>query len=147
MTDRQETILVVDDQKDVRATVIRTLAAPNRHFVEAETGQEALTALADHGFDAVVLDIMMPEMDGLDALAHIRAQSRLATLPVIMLTALEDKEVEALALGATDYVRKPFSPAALRLRLEAALTSAVAENLLAAVQADDAGEAARETTA
>ena len=134
MTAVQDMILIVDDQRDIRATVKRTLADEGRRFLEAGDGTEALQILEKQGgeIDAVVLDIMMPRTDGLETLASIRAREPIAHLPVVMLTALEDKEVEALALGATDYVRKPFDPVVLRLRVEQALTTAVAEQTLRA---------------
>lgn len=130
-----ERILIVDDEEDIRLTIQRTLSANERAFVQAENGEEALAAINarnPHYFSCVILDIMMPVMDGLDTLASIRGNQRTARLPVIVLTALEDKEIEALTLGANDYIRKPFDPGALRLRVENTLTTAVAERLMLA---------------
>jgi CheY-like chemotaxis protein/K+-sensing histidine kinase KdpD len=90
---------------------------------QAESGMEALKLLQKKKFDAILLDIMMPEMDGYQVLTHIRQNKNTQHLPVIMITAIDDsKSVEqCIENGADDYLVKPFNPSLLRARLEGCL--------------------------
>lgn len=103
-------ILIVDDDADVRAVI--EIALDGHECVMAEDGIEALDILARGGFDAVVLDVMMPRMDGIDTLRTIRRDSDLKDLPVLMLTAKvgEDDHLRGFRSGADAYLTKPFDP-------------------------------------
>ena len=113
-------ILIVDD--DARLfELLQSYLEPNGVVsVHAQNGRRGLEALAASAFDAVLLDVMMPELDGLKALQKIRENSR---VPVIMLTAKGDEtdRVVGLEMGADDYLAKPFSPRELLARLRAVL--------------------------
>jgi len=102
-------ILIVDDIADNRAVLARRFQRRGYETVEADGGRQALELLAAQSFDLVLLDVMMPEMDGLEVLRRIRSQRSAIELPVIMVTAKSESEniVEALGLGANDYVTKP----------------------------------------
>ncbi|MFN3428406.1 MAG: response regulator [Candidatus Sericytochromatia bacterium] len=119
------TILVVDDTALNRDMLSRRLRREGHTVVVAEGGAEALAALAREAFDLVLLDVMMPVMDGLEVLASLRRSHSLAELPVIMVTARDQSAdmVEALALGANDYVAKPidFPVLLARVRTQLAL--------------------------
>jgi class 3 adenylate cyclase len=90
---------------------------------EAATGREALTKLKEADFDLVLLDILMPDLDGFQTLEFIKEDQRLRHIPVIMLTALDDVDsiVRCVEAGAEDYVPKPFNPVILRARITASL--------------------------
>ena len=118
-------VLLADDNGDLRAYVTRILSA--RHEVIAvRSGVEALAALRAGGFDLVVSDVMMPEMDGFELVRAIRSDPELQMLPVIMLSARagESAAVEGLERGADDYIAKPFSSEELLARVYAQLSAA-----------------------
>lgn len=118
-----EYVLVVDDEPDISALVAYHLARESYRVRTVSTGAEALQALERERPDLVVLDLMLPEMSGLDVLREIRRSPELESLPVILLTARREEEdrVKGLRLGADDYVAKPFSPQELVLRVGAVL--------------------------
>jgi len=111
-------VLVVDDEPIVRDVVVRYLEQAGFDTHEAEDGIAARALLEQKMPDAIVLDLMMPGMDGLDLCRWIRARS---DVPVIMVTALgeEADRIVGLELGADDYVTKPFSPRELATRVKA----------------------------
>jgi len=113
-------VLVVDDDVTVREVVVSYLRAGGHAVVEAADGAEALRAMRSDPADLVVLDLMMPGIDGLEVCRRLRAAG---DVPIIMLTALgaEVDRVVGLESGADDYVTKPFSPRELVLRVEALL--------------------------
>ncbi len=113
-------ILVVDDEPRMCKFMRMNLELEGFRVVEAANGLEALERVREDLPDLVVLDVMMPEMDGFEALEHIREVS---SVPVIMLTVKADEEdkVRGLELGADDYVTKPFSPRELMSRIRAVL--------------------------
>jgi two-component system response regulator MprA len=114
-------VLVVDDEPAVRAALQRALAL-ERHDVElAEDGQQALDALAEATVDAIILDVMMPRVDGLEVCRRLRAAGD--RTPVLMLTARDaiDDRVDGLDAGADDYLVKPFALRELNARLRALL--------------------------
>jgi two-component system KDP operon response regulator KdpE len=113
-------ILVVDDEPRMIQFVRMNLEAEGARVAQAHTGLEALRAVRDHLPDAVILDVMMPELDGFETLKQLREFSE---VPVIMLTVRADEEerVRGLELGADDYLGKPFSPRELVSRLKAVL--------------------------
>ena len=117
-------ILIVDDIEDNRYTLRRRLKRLGYlHVDEACDGREALDALAANDFDAVLLDIMMPEVNGYEVLEKLREQGRLSDPPIIVISALDemDSVVQCIELGAEDYLTKPFNPTLLRARLHATL--------------------------
>ncbi|WP_329124385.1 response regulator transcription factor [Streptomyces sp. NBC_01353] len=113
-------VLVVDDDPTVAEVVTGYLERAGFAVERAADGPTALTAAAGHRPDLVVLDLMLPGMDGLEVCRELRARG---PVPVIMLTARSDEEdrVLGLEIGADDYVTKPFSPRELVLRVEAVL--------------------------
>jgi len=102
-------LLIVDDVEDNRIILARRFQRRGFDIVEASGGEEALALIAARRFDTVMLDVMMPEMDGIEVLRRIRTAHSASALPVIMVTAKSQSEdvVAALALGANDYVTKP----------------------------------------
>ncbi|MFL6155393.1 MAG: response regulator [Marmoricola sp.] len=113
-------VLVVDDDVTVREVVVSYLRAGGYDVVEAPDGQSALREMRELPADLVVLDLMMPGIDGLEVCTRLRA---MGDVPIIMLTALgsEADRVVGLESGADDYVTKPFSPRELVLRVNALL--------------------------
>lgn len=114
------TILVVDDEPRLRDVARLNLEMAGYRVVEAGTGFEALDQLRQELPDLIIMDVMMPEMDGFSALKQIR---EVATTPVIMLTVRNDERdrIRGLDLGADDYMTKPFSTPELLLRVKAVL--------------------------
>lgn len=119
-------VLVVDDDPDVRQLVEMKLRLDGIETLTAANGQEALDMLAEHDVDLVVLDLMMPVMDGIETCKRIRADESRSELPVIMLTAnSQATDIQTgLLTGATDYVVKPFSPRELLSRVRGSLARA-----------------------
>ena len=113
-------VLVVDDDHTVREVVVSYLRAAGHAVDEAVDGEQALATMHRHPADLVVLDLMLPGIDGLEVCRRLRSTG---TVPVIMLTALgeETDRVVGLELGADDYVTKPFSPRELVLRVDSVL--------------------------
>lgn len=116
-------LLVVDDMEHNRDVLARRLERQGHTVAVAPGGAEALALLSGSGFDLVLLDIMMPGMDGYEVLARIKAHPDLRHTPVIMITALDDLEsvVRCIEIGAADYLTKPFNPVLLRARVGACL--------------------------
>jgi DNA-binding response OmpR family regulator len=114
------TVLVIDDDPTVREVVSRYLSRDGHRVVERSNGADGLAAALTEEPDLVVLDLMMPGMDGLAVCRELRKQS---VVPVIMLTALgeESDRVIGLEYGADDYITKPFSPRELALRVAGVL--------------------------
>ncbi len=119
-------VLVVDDDHTVREVVVSYLRAAGHEVVEAADGTAALQSARQVPADLVVLDLMLPGMDGLEVCRRLREVS---DVPVIMLTALgsETDRVVGLERGADDYVTKPFSPRELVLRVESVLRRSVVD--------------------
>ncbi|MFP4588705.1 MAG: response regulator [Candidatus Bipolaricaulota bacterium] len=115
-----KTILVVDDDEKLVELVERYLEKDGYQVLTAYTGKEALKTYRRREVDLIILDLMLPEVDGLKVCERIRNQSG---VPIIMLTAKtsEEEKIEGLDLGADDYVTKPFSPGELLARVRAAL--------------------------
>lgn len=113
-------VLVVDDDHTVREVVVSYLRAHDHEVVEAGDGESALRAMRDDPADLVVLDLMLPGIDGIEVCRRLRENG---DIPVVMLTALgeETDRVMGLELGADDYVTKPFSPRELVLRVDSVL--------------------------
>ncbi len=113
-------ILICDDEQDIVNALKIYLANPDYHLLEAHTGQEALDALERKDIHLVLLDIMMPEMDGITALAKLR---QVSNVPVILLTAKSEDTDKILGLnvGADDYITKPFNPVEVAARVRSQL--------------------------
>ena len=120
MSDSSPTILLVDDEDAVRRLLAFPLEKDGYEVVQAADGEEALARFAEHDVDLVVLDIMLPRLDGLEVCKRLRSTSQ---VPIIMLTARDDEldKVIGLELGADDYITKPFSIREFRSRVRALL--------------------------
>jgi DNA-binding response OmpR family regulator len=118
--DQGKRILVVDDEPRMRRFIHMNLDLEGYQVLEASNGLEAVKRVREDLPDLVLLDVMMPEMDGFEALRSIR---QISTVPVVMLTVKgdEDDKVRGLELGADDYVTKPFGPRELSSRIKAVL--------------------------
>jgi CheY-like chemotaxis protein/tRNA A-37 threonylcarbamoyl transferase component Bud32 len=150
MNTQDYSLLLVDDEEFNRDMLSRRLSRLGYRITEAKDGQEALDFIGKQAFDLVLLDVMMPGMDGLEVLTHIRESHSLVDLPVIMATARDQGGdiVAALQLGANDYVTKPLNfPLVLaRLQTQLAMSDAHKSKLFAASAAQGAtGAAARPT--
>jgi two-component system, OmpR family, alkaline phosphatase synthesis response regulator PhoP len=121
------TILVIEDDPDIRELLSVSLAKEGWTVVMAESGEAGIARLPAANPDCVVLDIMLPGMDGLDVLKALKADPGRKRLPVIMTTAKGEEAdvVTGLELGAEDYVVKPYSPKVLTARIRAALRRTV----------------------
>jgi DNA-binding response OmpR family regulator len=119
------TILLVDDEDSVQKLLAYPLERDGFRVVAARDGEEALRRFAEESIDLVVLDLMLPKLDGLEVCKRLRADS---TVPIIMLTARDDEldKVLGLELGADDYITKPFSIREFRSRVRALLRRAAA---------------------
>src|SRR4051794_12188264 len=117
------TILLVDDEDSVQKLLTYPLERDGFRVVQARDGEEALRKFGDEPVDLVVLDLMLPKLDGLEVCKRLRAQS---SVPIIMLTARDDEldKVLGLELGADDYITKPFSIREFRSRVRALLRRA-----------------------
>ncbi|HEX2087094.1 MAG TPA: response regulator transcription factor [Solirubrobacteraceae bacterium] len=120
MAERSPRILLVDDERAIQTLLSYPLQKDGYEVVCASDGREALTRFDDGEYDLVVLDVMMPRLDGLEVCRRMRAKS---TIPIIMLTARAEEvdKVVGLELGADDYITKPFSLREFRSRVKAAL--------------------------
>jgi DNA-binding response OmpR family regulator len=123
VTDRAPRILLVDDEQPIQTLLSFPLQRDGYEVVAASDGQEALARFAEQPFDLVVLDLMLPKVDGLEVCRRLRARS---AVPIIMLTAKSEEidKVVGLELGADDYITKPFSMREFRSRVKAALRRA-----------------------
>jgi DNA-binding response OmpR family regulator len=118
-------ILVVDDEPDVLLIVKTGMQAEGYDVVTATNGQDALTVVKDEKPDAIILDVMMPIMDGFETLAHLKEDDTTCTIPVIMLTGLSEraKIQKALVSGIHFYVIKPFEFEELVQKVRTALNA------------------------
>jgi DNA-binding response OmpR family regulator len=116
-------ILVVEDEPDLLDLVVWNLRKEGFRTVRAETGEQALALARDERPDLVLLDLMMPGLDGLEVCRRLRSQDDTKSIPIVMVTARaeEGDAVVGLALGADDYVKKPFGVAELLARVRAVL--------------------------
>ena len=120
---RRPRILIVDDEPFNVELLEQELELLNCATVAATDGEQALERLATESFDLVLLDIMMPKLDGFQALARMKADPELRHIPVIMISALSelDSVVRCIELGAEDHLPKPFEPTLLKARISASL--------------------------
>ena len=122
------TILLVDDEDSIQTLLTFPLERDGYTVVQARDGEEALRRFGEENIDLVVLDVMLPRLDGLEVCKRLRSQS---TVPIIMLTARGEEldKVLGLELGADDYITKPFSIREFRSRVRALLRRAAAPHL------------------
>ncbi len=120
------TVLVVEDDSDVRELIARKLAQAGFEVHTREDGQAGLEATSEVAPDIVLLDVMMPRLDGIEVCRRMRAKPSTASVPVIMLTAkAQEADVDrGFGVGADDYIIKPFSPRELLNRVQAVLARA-----------------------
>jgi DNA-binding response OmpR family regulator len=116
-------LLVVDDNEMNRDTLSRHLERQGHTVAVADSGRQALEMVKTHAFDLVLLDIMMPEMNGYQVLQRLKSDEAWRDIPVIMISALDeiDSVVRCIEMGAEDYLPKPFDPVLLRARISASL--------------------------
>ena len=126
VVDDKGVVLVVDDDPLNRAILSRALQRDGHVFRIAVNGEEALRSLREDPADVVLLDVVMPGMDGVEVLEELKRDAALRDVPVIMISALDDYErvVHCIEIGAEDYLPKPFDPVLLRARVNAGLARA-----------------------
>ena len=119
----RESILLVEDEHDIRELLKFHLERENLAVEAYEKGEDALAALKTRGVSLVLLDLMLPGIDGLEVCRRLKAQPETREIPIIMLTAKDSEAdiVAGLEMGAADYVCKPFSPRVLMARIRAVL--------------------------
>ena len=142
-------LLVVDDNEDNRYTLSLQLNVQGYHNIAIATnGHEALSVLHSKPFDLVLLDIMMPELNGYEVLERMRSSPELRNIPVIMISAIGelDSVVRCIELGAEDYLPKPFEPTLLRARVYASLERKRLHDQVVAQAAELASQAAELAT-
>ncbi len=126
-----EHVLVVDDEPDILSILVYHFSREGYRVSTSVRGDRALRAAEEHSPDLVILDLMLPGMDGLEVLRSLRVSEKTAGIPVILLTAkdAEPERIRGLELGADDYITKPFSPREVVLRAQAVLRRVRAEAL------------------
>lgn len=119
----KETILIVDDEKDIIELIKYNLKIEGYSILTAETGEAAVKIAKQSRPDLIVLDLMLPGMDGFEVTRYLRSSSDTRDLPIVMLTAKGDESdiITGLELGANDYISKPFSPKVLTARIRGIL--------------------------
>lgn len=119
----KQTILVVDDERDLLDLIEYNLKKEGFNVLKAENGEQGIAVAREHNPDLILLDIMMPKMDGLEAVEIMRKDDALKRTPIIFLTARSDEntEVEGLNKGGDDYITKPISTTKLISRIKAVL--------------------------
>ena len=133
---RKQLVLVVDDEPPIVRLLRATLEAEGYAVITADRGGAALDIVNAERPDIVVLDVMMPDMDGFETLRRIRSQSQLIRVPIIMLTARtgDIDKLQGFQSGADDYVTKPFNPDELLARINAVLRRTSGNALTVATQ-------------
>lgn len=126
MNENTRRVLVVDDNRVNRIKATRALKSGDYEVSEAAGGQEALDMLRGQVFHLVLLDILMPEVDGFQVLEQMQSDQQLEKIPVIMVSAVDEEEDvrRCLAMGAVDYITKPFDIEVLQDRISTHLQNA-----------------------
>lgn len=134
-----KTVLVIDDEKDLIKLVDHHLSKEGYLVIGAKNGIEGLDIALKHKPDLILLDIMMPKLDGLEVCKRLKAAAETARIPVVMLTAKaqETDKVIGLELGADDYITKPFSPREMVARVKAVLRRSEPAKLKETLKIDD----------
>jgi DNA-binding response OmpR family regulator len=116
-------VLVVDDNEMNRDMLSRRLERQGYHVIVAENGMRALELVAENAFDLILLDIMMPKLNGYEVLERLKTDQATRHIPIIMISAVDDLDsvVKCIELGAEDYLFKPFNPVLLKARVSASL--------------------------
>ncbi len=116
-------ILIIEDDPDIRELLSCSLSGQGWRLFLAESGEDGIALLRENGADCILLDIMLPGMDGLAVLKRLKARSEWSSIPVILATAKREESdiVAGLDLGADDYMVKPYSPLVLAARIRTAL--------------------------
>ena len=119
MSDHTYTILVIDDEEITRITLSALLEKPNYHVEMAEDGVQGIEMAKQLIPDVILLDVMMPRMNGYDVCKRIRSDPEIGEVPIIMITALDDHDAKlnGLVVGADDFLSKPFDRLELEIRL------------------------------
>lgn len=119
----KETILIVDDEEDIIELIKYHLKTEGYSILTAEAGEQAIKIAKQSRPDLIVLDLMLPGMDGLEVTRYLRSNEETRDLPIVMLTAKGEESdiITGLELGANDYISKPFSPKVLTARIRAIL--------------------------
>lgn len=122
-TSAKKTILVVDDEQDLLDLIEYNLKQEGYQVLRAENGEDGITLAREERPNLVLLDIMMPEMDGIEVCRRMREDKELKLIPIIFLTARSDEktEIEGLDMGADDYITKPISTSKLISRINAVM--------------------------
>lgn len=125
----KEQILVVDDEEDILELVRYNLAMEGYRIICSTTGEDALSKARAERLDLIILDLMLPGIDGLEVTRKLKDNSKTRSIPIVMLTAKGEEPdiVTGLELGADDYITKPFSPRILTARVRAILRRQAAE--------------------
>jgi two-component system, OmpR family, alkaline phosphatase synthesis response regulator PhoP len=119
----KETVLIVEDEKDIIRMLEYNLKKEGFKTISVNDGEDAIDSSISRSPDLIILDLMLPGIDGLEVCKTIKSNSKTASIPIIMLTAKsqESDKVVGLELGADDYITKPFSPRELIARIKAVL--------------------------
>jgi two-component system alkaline phosphatase synthesis response regulator PhoP len=119
----RETILIVEDETDIAEMVVYNLSREGYRAAAVTSGEDALHRLRQAPFDLVLLDLMLPGLDGLELCRRLKQEEKTRAIPVVMLTAKSEESdiIAGLELGAEDYITKPFSPRVLVARVRAVL--------------------------
>jgi DNA-binding response OmpR family regulator len=127
-TNRRATIMVVDDDRDTAAVLVRYLESEGFDPIEANSGAECLRLVREKEVDVILLDLMMPDMDGFQICKELKGNPATAEIPVILITARDDMEAraEGMSLGVGDFLAKPISrrqlAASIRAQIEVVAT-------------------------
>nr|WP_321400612.1 response regulator [uncultured Desulfobacter sp.] len=138
----KETILIVDDEEDILELIKFNLKGEGYNILQAMTGEEAIKIAKQSGPDLMVLDLMLPGIDGLEVTRYLKNNDTTTDIPIVMLTAKGEESdiITGLELGANDYISKPFSPRELTARIRAILRRRQKNNNEAPVRVRQEGD-------
>jgi two-component system phosphate regulon response regulator PhoB len=138
----KETILIVDDEEDILELIKFNLKGEGYNILQAMTGEEAIKIAKQSGPDLMVLDLMLPGIDGLEVTRYLKNNDATTDIPIVMLTAKGEESdiITGLELGANDYISKPFSPRELTARIRAILRRRQKNNTDAPVRVRQEGD-------